>query len=46
MTDPSQAGLATQDPNQPTRWPWWAYATLGLFALGIAAALVGVRTCL
>ena len=35
-----------QDPGQRERWPWWMYATLGFFALGVAAATLGVRTCL
>lgn len=46
MSDPSSAEPITQDPDQQERWPWWMYLTLGLFALGIAAALMGVRTCL
>jgi hypothetical protein len=46
MSDPSPAEPATQDSDQQARWPWWMYATLGLFAVGIAAALMGVRTCL
>lgn len=44
MTDPSPAAPTTQEPR--TRWPWWMYVTLGFFALGIAAAMLGVRTCL
>ena len=46
MSHPSPDERVAQDPDQQERWPWWMYATLGLFALGIAAAMLGLRTCL
>ena len=46
MTDKSTTEPVTQDPDQQARWPWWMYVTLGFFALGIAAVILGVRTCL
>ena len=46
MSDPSPADQVNQERDQPARWPWWMYVTLGLFALGIAATLLGARTCI
>ncbi len=46
MTDPSPVETPTQDPDQKGGRPWWMYAIVGFFALGIAAAMLGVRTCL
>lgn len=47
MSEPSPAAQpVTQNREQDAPWPWWMYLILGLLALGIAAALLGVRTCL
>lgn len=46
MSDPSPTEPVAQHPDQQARWPWWVYLTLGFFAVGITAALLGVRTCL
>ena len=50
MTDPAPAGetddLSVEMGDERTGLPWWTCVVLGLFALGIAANLLGVRTCL
>lgn len=46
MSDASPADPVTPDADQQEPWSWWMYVILGLFTLGIAAALLGVRTCL
>ena len=44
MSDQSRAEDVAQ--VQDRRLPWWMYVTLGFFALGILAALLGIRTCI
>lgn len=44
MSDQSPAEDVAQAQSQSL--PWWVYVTLGFFALGILAALLGVRTCI
>lgn len=46
MSDPSPAEPDTKEHDRQERWPWWLYLTIGFFALGLAAAALGVRTCL
>lgn len=46
MSDPPSDESEALIREARTRRPWWLYAALGFFAAGIAAALLGVRTCL